>query len=290
MYYTDDKRLGSVKLIAIDMDGTLLKSDHITLPKENGDAIRRADAAGIRVCICTGRMIEDASDFIRRCDLPCMIIAGNGTRASTGPMPEGKMLLRHDIPAEDALRAIDILLPTGLMINGFQDGMVNTVLSETKLHYHLIYRGLIGERLGEDALREAAREGIMKLFAVGGGFAGDIADERIPSALATLRHELPHLQITSSAPGNIEIMGGDAGKGAALREVAEDIMGITREQVMAIGDAGNDLTMLEYAGQSVAMGNATPEVKAACCYETATNDECGVAKIIERVLAAKEML
>ena len=290
MHHTDDKALGGVKLIAIDMDGTLLMSDHATVPQENIDAIRRADAAGIRMCICTGRMIEDASDFIRRLGLPCMIIAANGTRACSGPMPGGKMLVRHDIAPEDALKAIDILIPTGLILNGFQDGMVNTVMDKTQRHYHLVYRGLIGERLGEEALREAAREGIMKLFAVGGGFAGDIADERIPGALAEVRRALPHLQITSSAPGNIEIMGPDAGKGAALREVAEGVMGITREQVMGIGDAENDLSMLEYAGQSVAMGNATAAVKAACRYETVSNDECGVARIIERVLAAKKSL
>ena len=62
--------MNSIRLIALDMDGTLLLSDHRTLPPENIEAIRRADAAGIRVCICTGRMLEDASDFIHRLDLP----------------------------------------------------------------------------------------------------------------------------------------------------------------------------------------------------------------------------
>ena len=61
-------------------------------------------------------------------------------------------------------------------------------------------------------------------------------------------------------------------------------MGLTRENVMAVGDAANDLSMLEYAAHSVAMGNATQEVIAACRYCTATNDELGVAKIIGRVL------
>lgn len=81
-------------------------------------------------------------------------------------------------------------------------------------------------------------------------------------------------------------MPADAGKGAALRQVAEH-MGLAREQVMAVGDAGNDISMLEYAFHSVAMGNATDEVRAVCRYQTARNDECGVAQIIERVLAAK---
>ena len=98
---------------------------------------------------------------------------------------------------------------------------------------------------------------------------------------------LPHLQITSSAPGNVEIISPKAGKGVALAHVA-GLLGLTRENVMAVGDAGNDLNMLEYAYHSVAMANSTPDVLACCRYRTASNDDCGVAEIIERVIAAKE--
>ena len=81
-----------VRLIALDMDGTLLLSDHQTVPQRNIDAIRRANAAGIHVCICTGRMLEDASDFMHRLNLPCMLIACNGTRISDAPLPEGRVI------------------------------------------------------------------------------------------------------------------------------------------------------------------------------------------------------
>lgn len=275
-----------VRLIALDMDGTLLLSDHHTVPQRNIEAIRRADAAQIRVCICTGRMLEDASDFITRLGMPCMIIAGNGTRASDGPLPDGRILLRRQFAPEHAHRIIELLLPFGLMINGFEDGRVSTVQGDSPKPYHLVMRGLIEAAYGEEALRSAADRGVMKFFVVSDGFGGDAPDRRIPEARAILRRELPHLQITSSAEGNIEIMPADAGKGAALRQVAEH-MGLAREQVMAVGDAGNDISMLEYAFHSVAMGNATDEVRAVCRYQTARNDECGVAQIIERVLAAK---
>ena len=118
-----------------------------------------------------------------------------------------------------------------------------------------------------------------------GRFAGSEYDPRIAPAREKILTVLPHLQVTSSAPGNIEIMSPVAGKGSALARVAEHF-GLTRENVMAVGDAANDLNMLEYAYHSVAMGNATPEVRACCRYQTATNDECGVAKIIERVIEA----
>jgi len=278
------KRVG---LIALDMDGTLLLSDHHTVPQRNIDAIRKADSMGIRVAISTGRMIEDASDFIRRYDLPCMLIAANGARAASGPMPGGEMLYRENLAPKDAHAALDILMASGLAIHGFEDGVVNTVDNGSGKKYHLVYRGLIEDRYGENEIRKAADRGVMKLFAVGDGFAGDVYDPRVAPTREKLMAALPHLQITSSAPGNVEIISPKAGKGAALAHVAA-LLGLTRENVMAVGDAGNDLNMLEYAYHSVAMGNATDDVLACCRYRTAGNDDCGVAEIIERVMDAKE--
>lgn len=272
-----------VRLIALDMDGTLLLSDHWTIPDRNVQAIRRAHEAGIRVVISTGRMVEDASDFIRRYDLPCMIIAANGARASTGPMPEGEWIYRCSLKPEDAHKALDILMPTGLMINGFEDGYVHSVGGKEGSKYHLVSRGLIQDRYGEQTIRQAADRGILKLFAMGDGFAGDLYDPRVEPARRAVEAELSHLQICSSGPGNVEITSADAGKGKALERVAA-MLGLCREQVMAVGDAGNDMNMLEYAYHSVSMGNAVPEVLAACRYTTGTNDECGVAQIIEQVI------
>lgn len=276
-----------VRLIALDMDGTLLMSDHRTLPQRNAEAIRRADAAGIHVCIATGRMLEDASDFIRQLELPCSIIAANGARASDGPLPGGNILFRCSIAPRDAHAAIDLLMASEMMINGFEDGLVTTVQDQTRRVYHLVQRGLIDVRYGEEALRAAADRGLMKLFAVGrGSDIGDTPDARIAPLREALRRALTQLQITSSASGNIEIMPAQAGKGAALARLAAHF-GLTREAVMAMGDAQNDLSMLQYAAHSVAMGNAVPEVREICRYETLSNDECGVAAMIERVLEAK---
>lgn len=274
-----------VRLIALDMDGTLLLSDHATVPQRNIDAIRRAHQHGVRVVISTGRLVEDASDFIRRLDLPCMIVAANGARAADGPMPGGNWLYRCNLTPEDAHAVLDILIPSGMMINGFEDGAVNTVVDGSGRKYHLVYRGLIEDRYGEEAIREAADRGIMKIFVESGGFAGSEYDPRIAPTRERIVSSLPHLQVTSSAPGNIEIMSPSAGKGTALSHIAAHY-GLTRENVMAVGDAANDLNMLEYAYHSVAMGNATPEVLACCRYKTATNDECGVAEIIDQVVDA----
>ena len=129
----------------------------------------------------------------------------------------------------------------------------------------------------------------MKLYLAEDGCDGAADNANIRAARAAVRAALPHLQMTKSAPGNIEITPENAGKGMALAYLAQ-YLGLEREQVMAMGDAENDLSMLEYAEHSVAMANASDEVKATCRYQTASNDDCGVAAMIDRVLAAKETI
>ena len=150
-------------------------------------------------------------------------------------------------------------------------------------------RTLVDVCYGEEAMYAAAERGIMKLYLAEDGCDGAADNANIRAARAAVRAALPHLQMTKSAPGNIEITPENAGKGTALAYLAQ-YLGLEREQVMAMGDAENDLSMLEYAEHSVAMANASDEVKATCRYQTASNDDCGVAAMIDRVLAAKETI
>ena len=172
-----------VRLIALDMDGTLLLSDHQTVPQRNIDAIRRADAAGIHVCICTGRMIEDASDFVKRLNLPCMLIACNGTRISDAPLPEGRILYRRSLEPEDAKRAIDLLMPYHIMMNGFEDGRVTTIAFAPGQHYHVAKRALVDVCYGEEAMYAAAERGIMKLYLAEDGCDGAADNANILSLI-----------------------------------------------------------------------------------------------------------
>ena len=89
------------------------------------------------------------------------------------------------------------------------------------------------------------------------------------------------LKLTSSIPDNLEINAQGAHKGAALQVLAEKL-GIPRESVMALGDNGNDVTMLEYAGVSVCMGDGSPEAKAAAKYLTGPHDQGGLAEAVHR--------
>ena len=272
-----------IQLIALDMDGTLLASDHWTVPQENIKAIQRAHRAGIHVCICTGRLLEDASDFCRRLELPCLLISGNGARAADGFLPDAHVFYKQNFVPADAHAALDILLDSRLMINALEDGLVSTRKSDENAMYHLARRGLVKAAYGIDALRAAAERGVMKFFCVAD--AGQ--EDELTRVRQRLCKEMPHLNITSSSPNNIELMPAGVGKGTALEKMA-DHLHLSRQQVMAMGDAHNDLSMLEYAYHSVAMGNAVADVKRICRYETDTNDACGVAQMIHCVLESRE--
>jgi Cof subfamily protein (haloacid dehalogenase superfamily) len=274
----------NVKLISLDMDGTLLASDHWTISQRNIDAIRKAHEAGITVTINTGRMLEDASDFCRRLDMPCMIIAADGTRAADGPLPDGNVFYRRNFESADVHAVLDIVLSSELKINVFEDGKVSTRYGRDRSEYHLVKRNLIHVVYGEKEARAAADRSVIKVYLE--GIEGDLSC--VEELRKKIRIALPHLQVTNSGPLNIEIVPGNAGKGIALAAMAE-YLGLTRENVMAVGDAHNDLSMLAYASHSVAMKNAEEQVKRACRYVTGSNDECGVAQMIERVLESRGM-
>ncbi len=267
-----------VRLIALDMDGTLLLSDHATIPDRNIASIRKAQAMGIRVLICTGRLPEDISDYLKRMNLSCMIIACNGATAYTAPMPQGKRMFLHTLPAEDAKRAIAFLAEKHMVINGFESGVVNTFSEDPESHYHLVARHLIEEKRGLENLMAAAERGILKLYCY-----ADYSRDRMREIRDELAGIIPNLVITASGANVIEVNAAGTDKGNALRHVAE-MLTIPREAVMAIGDEENDIPMLQYAGFSVAMGNAIESVKKICRFVTAENDACGVSEAIESVL------
>ena len=272
----------NVKLISLDMDGTLLASDHWTIPQRNIEAIRRAHEAGIVVTINTGRLLEDASDFCSRLGMPCMLIAADGTRAADGLLPDANVFYKRSFDSKDVHAVLDILMPSDLRINVFEEGRVNTRYGRDRAEYHLVERKLIEVAHGEEAVRAAADREIIKVYVE--GIEGDLTC--IEHMKQKIRQALPHLEVTNSGTLNIEVVPGNAGKGAALAAMAE-YLGLTRENVMAIGDAHNDLSMLEYAVHSVAMANADEEIKKLCRYQTKSNDDCGVAYMIEQVLASK---
>ncbi|WP_281199678.1 Cof-type HAD-IIB family hydrolase [Staphylococcus schleiferi] len=283
-----------VKLIATDMDGTLLNAAH-EVSQENIEAIQYAQSRGVTVTIATGRAFYEANDPIKPTGLKVPYICLNGAEVRdesfdivhTSSLNHElyqrirNVLVRENvyyqiytnfgIYTEDPERDLAIYLDIA-KYSGQQPDV-------EKIRQHINHRIEIGTLKvvdNYDNIESVTGELIMKVL------AHDTDLDKIARVKAELS-ESSNLAVSSSSKGNLEITHIDAQKGLALCTIAEKL-GIDMKGTMAIGDNLNDKSMLDRAGIAVAMDNALPELKENATFVTASNEESGVAKAIYRVL------
>ena len=276
------RRPGSVELIAIDIDGTLLNPAHQLTPRVK-QAIARARAQGVRIVLASGRPVSGLAPFLAELGLQGeqdYCIACNGALVQN--IGSGQRVVEFPLSLEDFLFCERIARELGVhfqaldgrrMYTPNQDISPYTVADSQLSHVPLSYRRV------EDM--DPAMQ-FIKLMMVDAPDVLDAAIARLPAALTE------RFAVLKSASFFLEVFDHRAGKGPSLQKLAEHL-GVDRANVMALGDQENDLTMLQFAGTSVAMGNAIPAVKQTARFETATNAEDGVALAIERfVLGGSE--
>lgn len=270
--------MGKIKLIALDLDGTLLMPDHSTVSCGNIKALEEAVASGVKVVISTGRTYQVLSGILKQVTCATHAIMANGAAAmdlkskeivfSDGIKediwePIYKELIYEDAQFEVYFKGQSLIERDRL--ENFKSPMAPEEFALDLRQYITPIDGLF-EHLSGNSI-----EKIHVLCVPEGKY------ERMYRKFASN----PQLKITCSMPGNFEINSSETNKGVGLRKLC-DALGIKQDEVMAIGDAGNDVEMLEWAGCSVAMGNATDEAKAAAKYMTVSNDRDGVACAIEK--------
>lgn len=258
-----------IKLIATDLDGTLLK-DHETIHEDNLSAIREAQRRGALFAIASGRNIESCYRLLERHGIQgAAVIAMNGCQIAES-LRGGILRVRY-IDSASARATMRIFAENGL------DACLCTeddVLYPTA-QARLSISGKTGPGDGE-RIEPALRGNVFKTFC--------ICKKGQEAAFARAREEcgrLPGVYLTRSWADNFEVMPKGVDKGEALRSLAESL-GIAPGEIMAFGDYENDLEMLRYAGHSYAMGNATEAVKAAARHITGRCREGGVAQAIDR--------
>jgi Cof subfamily protein (haloacid dehalogenase superfamily) len=271
-----------VRLIALDIDGTLLDS-RWHLPEANRAAIAEATRRGIEVALVTGRRYDFAMPVANKLDAPLTMIVNNGALVRS---KEGQTHLRHLLKRETAEAVLRATQPwrsgAGVI---FDRPQANQLLLEElnvddslRYAYYSRNKEFIGlakpleDCLTEDPIQVMFSDRVAPMREVetvlrGPEFAGEFA-------LAVTLYESRDFAM-------IDVISAAVSKGAALAEWA-GVRGFAREEVMAIGDNHNDLEMLSYAGVPVVMGNGVPELKAFGWHETGSNDEGGVAAAIER--------
>jgi len=271
-----------VRLIALDIDGTLLDS-RWQLTEANRAAINEATRRGIEVALVTGRRYDFALPVAQALGCPLTMIVNNGGMIRTD---RGETRPRHLLAADVAREVLQLC-------SHWRDGaavifdrpranqlMLERLREDDSLRYAYFSRNR--EFIGfAEPLESCLTEDPLQVM-----FSGTVAEmeevERCLLDLATAAKV--RLTATKYAARNfamLDILPPGCTKGAALAEWAER-QGLRREEILAIGDNHNDIEMLRFAGIPVVMQNSVPELKTFGWHETHSNDESGVAAAIER--------
>ncbi|MFC7370098.1 Cof-type HAD-IIB family hydrolase [Fictibacillus iocasae] len=283
-----------MKLIAIDMDGTLVNKQ-LKVTKENAQAIREAKNKGHLVVIATGRSYDEARFALSDAELHLPLICVNGAEIRSDdweiltsvPIPHiqyeqiARTLNNEDIYYElytnkgtytaNRERAYEVMKDIVLTSNpeATDDDVQKAALRRIKL-------GLVNVVSSYSELLQEEGVEVYKLLAFDGNH------DKLTRAANHLT-EMDELAVSSSSKNNLEITNAEAQKGVALEKFAQ-MHDICMKDTMAIGDNFNDVSMLERAGTPVAMGNAEEEVKKIAKYVTKSNEESGVAHAIRNFL------
>ncbi len=273
-----------IRLLALDMDGTVLLEDKTISPRVQA-AISAAVAHGVDVVPATGRAAVGIPEAFLSVAKSRYAITANGARVVD--LQTGETMLEELIPQDLALIAFDALQKYDCVLDLFQNGKgystpANVALNDRLLPENLRQYVKDSRIIIEDlrAFVETQTQGIEKWTMF---FANE--EER----LAAWDQLVPlGFEVVSSLPRNMELSAPGVSKGWALAHLAE-LLGLSVAQVMACGDGGNDLTMVQAAGVGVAMQNAIDEVKAAAQFVTASNQEDGVALAIEQFILSGDL-
>ena len=268
----------AIRLAALDVDGTLLAPDNSITPATK-EAIREAKAAGIEIVVCTGRAFVEVRDILRQ--LPEVRYLSCGTGAYALDVWTMETLYECSMPEElgrQAYRAVaqaDCMVHfyTGLSVRHSRWCMDHfTDYMEEKMRTLMEQSHIIVDDL--DAFVESYHGPVEKLYVT---FPRKEEYDKAYNAVK----DLPVFLTDGGWAIDLEVMSRDTDKGVALRALAEKL-GIAREQVLAMGDSGNDCAMLRYAGVGAAMGNAGEQAKKAADVIAPSNREDGVAWMLRR--------
>lgn len=263
------------KLLAVDLDDTLLDKN-LRVSEANRRALMLAQQAGVVVTLATGRMFRATLPFARELGVAAPLIVYQG--ALVKHSVTGEVVLHRPLPLELALDVVDRLTRRGYHVNVYLDDClyVERTGPESALYESIsrVSARPVGPLL--PFLKERGQEPT-KVLVVG-------REKELDQLAAELRPLYGNsMHITKSKPFFLEFSHPLANKGQALAAVAA-YYGFSPEEVIAVGDADNDLEMIAWAGLGVAVANARPRVREVADYITASNEEDGVARVVEKFI------
>jgi Cof subfamily protein (haloacid dehalogenase superfamily) len=269
----------NIKMVAIDLDGTLLDDDK-NVSRENVIAIKKAINAGVKVIICTGRILPAALCYADEAGLNDLIVACNG--GYIYDFKNKKEINNEYIDKDSVKKAINIFHNEGIYFHAYIDNCLVVEKMEYDAREFYEHNKRISKKY---AMEIKLVDNVLEYFNNGNGTVNKFVSVWDDIAhLSKVRNQISSintLEITSSNESNFEIMkkGVTKGKGVML---AAKYLNINLDEVMAIGDSENDTTILDVVGFPVVMENASDIIKEKGKFITKTNTENGVAYAIEK--------
>ena len=264
-------------LIALDLDGTALNPKNLVEPS-TAEAVRDAQARGVRVVISTGRICGEAAEFARAMGADDYMVTSGG--AALSMISEERCFMRLSMPWEASVRAAAALERIGLSTMVYvAENLLITPYDELAFARYKSNEGYLSIKKVVPSVAEWIANGHV--------MADKIFSRSLDRAnITTVRQVLSGIEgirVMSSADDNVEVVSPAANKATALSMLCQ-LYGTDLAHTAAVGDSENDLEMLHAAALPIAMGNANAEVKALCRHVTDDNAHDGVAKAIEWVL------
>jgi len=262
----------SIKLIATDMDDTLL-NNHQKISPRNAAAIKAAAAQGIKVVFATGRMFISAQKYATELGMDVPLVTYNGSLVKGSK--SNKVYFERKLNLATSIDVLKYCREKGYYVQEYID---NDIFVEKETPFTDRYESIVGIRpraIGEKLYHPAV--GPNKLLVL-------TSSEDFEDSLANLgKYFNGRVDVTSSKVNFLEIMEPGINKWTAVKAVG-DLYNIKPEEIMCIGDSNNDLPMIVNAGVGVVVANAAEDVQKKAKIVTASNDDDGVAMVIEQIL------
>jgi len=263
-----------IKLVALDLDGTTLDPTS-KITAEVKSAIARAKTAGVKIVICTGRPLLGVTKILDELDLRQhgdFVVTYNG--ALVQRTDTGEAFIEKGLTGEDFLDLDNVARKVGLHIHGHtREGIYTT--NRDIGRYSVYEASLVQMPLYYRTAEEIKLLDIAKVMMID-------EPEILDNGIAYLPFEFfERFNMVKSAPYYLEFNNRKASKGMAIKHLAKKLF-LDKEELMAIGDAENDRSMLEVVGNPVVMENGEAEIKKIAKYITKSNAESGVAWALEQ--------
>ena len=259
-------------MLVLDMDDTLLTDDH-KISDENKEMLFKAQELGVYVVLASGRPTPAMTAYAKELQLDnSFMISYNG--AVITDLKEDKIIFEQTLSQEQIHELYDYSLKSKTHIITYVDGKI---VSETDSEYIEVERtitGLIHNKV--TSFKDEVRSSAIKCILLE-------EPNYLKQVEIDLKAAMPHLSVCMSKPFFLEVAQNGIDKGASIKFLAEKL-NILQSEIIAVGNAGNDLTMIEYAGLGVWVDNVDPELRDKGDVIVASNNDHGVAEVVRRFI------